>query len=107
LSEGGLAAAAAEMAFAGGLGAKIDVREMSEESASVVAKLFSESNTRFLCEVEPQHGARFEEALNGLVFAKIGQVAGDARLVIRDGDAALVDADIFELKEAWQAALRF
>ena len=55
LSEGGLAVAAAEMAFAGGLGR----RSRSGQSAlrpttampNSAVLLFSESNTRFLCEV--------------------------------------------------------
>jgi phosphoribosylformylglycinamidine synthase len=108
LSEGGLAVAMAEMAFAGGLGAKIDVREIAaKEATSAIVKLFSESNTRFLCEIEPPQTARFEKILSGVVFTKIGQVIGDARLVVRDNDAGLIDADVFELKEAWQATLRF
>jgi phosphoribosylformylglycinamidine synthase len=109
LSEGGLTAAAAEMAFAGGLGAKIDVRAMAVSETSMVptVRLFSESNTRFLCEVQPQRAAAFEQALSGLPFANIGQVTSNARLVMNDDEALLIDADIFELKEAWQATLRF
>jgi phosphoribosylformylglycinamidine synthase len=108
LSEGGLAAAVAEMAFAGGLGAVIDLHSIAaQESTSAVVKLFSESNTRFLCEVEPQHAVKFEKTLSGVAVAKIGQATDDARLVVRDGDVKLIDADVFELKEAWQATLRF
>jgi phosphoribosylformylglycinamidine synthase len=109
LSEGGLAVAAAEMAFAGGLGASINVHAMamSGESAPTVVPLFSESNTRFSCEVEPQLVAAFEQTLDGVVFAKIGQVNADSRLILRDGEVKLIDADIYELKEAWQAPLRF
>ena len=53
LSEGGLAVAAAEMAFAGGCGARIDLDAVKVVGGndSAVARLFSESNTRFLCEV--------------------------------------------------------
>ena len=79
LSEGGLACAIAEMAFAGGFGAKIDLQKFRDfsplplgegpgvraESASRqnVILLFSESNTRFLCEVTPENAAAFETAL--------------------------------------------
>ena len=109
LSEGGLAVAVAEMAFAGGLGAKVDVRAMAmgETPTPPVVRLFSESNTRFLCEIEPQRVAAFEQALSDLPFAKIGEVTSNARLAMNDGEARLIDADIFELKEAWQATLRF
>ena len=50
---------------------------------------------------------RLSRRLSGVAFAKIGQVTADARLVINDGETRLIDADIYELKEAWQATLRF
>ena len=65
LSEGGLAAATAEMAFAGGLGAEIDLTVVptGDHEIEPAARLFSESNTRFLCEVVPANAAAFEDAL--------------------------------------------
>jgi phosphoribosylformylglycinamidine synthase len=108
LSEGGLAAAAAEMAFAGGLGARIDVVGMATAGAlDDAARLFSESNSRFLCEVAAEHAAEFERLFTGLPLAKIGEVQSDARLAITHGGRQLIDADIHELKEAWQATLRW
>jgi phosphoribosylformylglycinamidine synthase len=108
LSEGGLAAAAAEMAFAGGLGARLDVAAIaSSPSLNDVARLFSESNTRFLCEVRPNNAAAFEQVFANLPVAKIGRVDQSPRLVIQAGVKSLIDADIFELKEAWQAPLRW
>ena len=65
LSEGGLAAAVAEMALAGGLGAKIDLalvpNRLPAEKSLDATLLFSESNTRFLCEVPPESAAAFEK----------------------------------------------
>jgi phosphoribosylformylglycinamidine synthase len=109
LSEGGLAAAIAEMAFAGGSGAQIDVRTIptNDKDLGRVERLFSESNTRFLCEVEPKNAAAFETAMSNVPIGKIGQVTSNSRLLINDGETRLIDADIFELKEAWQAPLRF
>jgi phosphoribosylformylglycinamidine synthase len=107
LSEGGLAVAAAEMAFAGGLGAKIDVQRMpTGDSFDSTELLFSESNTRFLCEVDPKHAAQFERAFQDAPFGRLGQVTADTRLLINDGERALVDADSNELKRAWQSTLR-
>ncbi len=58
LSEGGLAVALAEMAFAGGLGARVDVKALRcDGDLDAVSRLFSESNTRFLCEVRPYNCA--------------------------------------------------
>lgn len=108
LSEGGLAAAVAEMAFAGGLGAQVDVRTMpTDESLPAAVRLFSESNTRFLCEVEPKDATAFEAAFGGLALSKIGQVTVGTRLVVDEDDVRLIDADICELREAWQATLRW
>ncbi len=109
LSEGGLAAAAAEMAFAGGLGARIELAAMPTEGEmdEPAARLFSESNSRFLCEVAPEGAAEFEQALAGVPVANIGEVTDATSLVIVFRETKVIDADIYELKEAWQAPLRW
>ena len=112
LSEGGLAVAAAEMAFAGELGAEIDLQRAPRDlpadlpDADTVL-LFSESNTRFLCEVTPQQAAAFEAALAGVPQARVGQVTATGRLRIQSGDKGLVDADWAALKAAWQRPLHW
>src|SRR5262249_29723198 len=58
LSEGGLAVALAEMAFAGGLGADITHLRPPNGTESDVVCLFSESTTRFVVEVRPDDEAR-------------------------------------------------
>ncbi len=87
LSEGGLAVAMAEMAFAGGFGAKIDLTNVpspfgrgaggegvSDWDNDPTVLLFSESNTRFICEITPENAAAFEKAMSGIACAKIGEV---------------------------------
>ncbi len=169
LSEGGLAAAAAEMAFAGGLGAKISLHSLPSPAGrgaggegrtdlpspfgrgaggegrtdlpspfgrgaggegrtdlpspfgrgaggvggmsgvqplSDPALLFSESNTRFLCEVRPENAAAFESALGAIPHAQIGEVNGSGKLEII-AETPLVQADLHALKEAWQKPLRW
>ena len=110
LSEGGLAVAVAEMAFAGGLGARISLDEVLHEGALPPASLlFSESNTRFLCEVPPELVDAFEALLDHVPHARIGEVTDSGKLQIVDGDTggAFVDADLKTLKEAWQKPLRW
>jgi phosphoribosylformylglycinamidine synthase len=109
LSEGGLAAAAAEMAFAGGFGAEVALNAVPTTEADLPPEvlLFSESNTRFLCEVAPDRAAEFEACLAGLPFSFIGKVRDEERLIITTGGAPLIDAKIGQLKEAWQAPLRW
>ncbi len=59
LSEGGLAVAAAEMAFAGGLGVELNLASMATEATGsgvpAAALLFGESAGRFLVEVAPDN----------------------------------------------------
>ncbi|QDT17319.1 Phosphoribosylformylglycinamidine synthase subunit PurL [Alienimonas californiensis] len=105
LSEGGLAAAAAEMAFAGGLGAELSVDHVPDdgESLSDAAALFSESNTRFLMEVAADQAAAFERHLADVPHARLGAVTGGDRLVIRGADGPLIEAALIDLKAAWQS----
>jgi phosphoribosylformylglycinamidine synthase len=107
LSEGGLAVAAAEMAFAGGLGAEIvlDRVPCDPDAADAAVRLFSESNTRLLCEVRPVDADAFEGALGGLPHARVGRVTDGRTLDIRDGQSVLVRAATAALKEAWQKPL--
>ncbi len=111
LSEGGLAVAAAEMAFAGGVGVELDLSQVpvATESATLLARLFAESNTRFLCEVKPARAAEFERHLTGVPLAPLGSTTSEQRLRIFDKPMgnALVNAELAELKSAWQAPLNF
>jgi phosphoribosylformylglycinamidine synthase subunit PurSL len=108
LSEGGLATAAAEMAFAGGLGAMLDLAAMPVVGTlDPAARLYSESNSRFLCEVDPQRAAEFESAFGGVPVATIGQVTATQQLIVASGQEKFIDADIHALKHAWQATLKF
>ncbi|NLY03010.1 MAG: phosphoribosylformylglycinamidine synthase subunit PurL [Rhodopirellula sp.] len=151
LSEGGLAVAAAEMAFAGGLGAQIElgrvpqnitIDDPSQADATALARrlrrqeihplstyapanavlLFSESNTRFLCEVRPEDGEAFEATMAGLPHAMIGEVSDSGVLQIMgiprpmtDDESGrielvtplVIEADIAQLKTAWQKPLNW
>ena len=123
LSEGGMAAGCAEMAFAGELGAEIwaehipvdldakaiaqlaAVSGLSEKTAVDMVRLFSESNSRFLAEVPPEKSADFEKifADANLPLYQIGKVVGGNRLMIKGaGGSTLVDAELAALKSAWQ-----
>ncbi len=102
LSEGGLAVAAAEMAFAGGLGASISLSGIAKDLDDAVT-LFSESNSRFLVEVPEDHTTKFESFLVNAVVASIGSVTGNDRLVIEDGSGKpLINSTLESLKQAWQ-----
>jgi phosphoribosylformylglycinamidine synthase len=69
--------------------------------------LFSESNTRFLCEVRPPDAVAFEAALSAIPHARIGEVNASGKLEILAGEDRILLADVSALKEAWQKPLRW
>jgi phosphoribosylformylglycinamidine synthase len=110
LSEGGIGVAAAEMAFAGGLGMTIDLNNvpLSEKIERDDFILFSESNSRFLVEIASEDKQEFEKAMRGTAFAEIGKVTKDKKLEVKGRNGKIVlTATIEELKEAWQKPLRW
>ena len=109
LSEGGVAAALAEMAFAGGLGVEADLHAIpvAEDAQLAAVRLFSESNTRFVCEIAAEKQQPFEAALDGLPFANIGKVTEQSSVTIAVGRQTWIASDITTLKQAWQAPLRW
>jgi phosphoribosylformylglycinamidine synthase len=108
LSEGGLAVALAEMAFAGGFGAVVHTNAIPvQENVPLEALLFGESPTRFLLEVPFEWERSLEILFEGLPIGCIGQVSEQQRLTIfgAEHDALLVNATLAELKQAWQRPL--
>jgi len=124
-SEGGIAVALAEMAFAGGLGLEVFLGEVpyktrdegrgtkdegrkTKNAARNDFVLFSESNSRFIVEVEKSKQKEFEKAMQGVSFGLIGCVSGGRNLKAYGLDGRpCVEADIYDLKEAWQKPLRW
>jgi len=118
-SEGGIGVAAAEMAFSGGLGMEIFLAEVPYQQAQGPGSkaggglrndfvLFSESNSRFIVEVEKRNQKKFEGLVKGLPFGLIGCVSKEKDFKIWGLDGKVcVDADIATLKEAWQKPLRW
>jgi phosphoribosylformylglycinamidine synthase len=107
-SEGGLAVALAEMAFAGGLGIEADLRGLpvSKDCVRTDAMLFGESNSRYVVEVSPQNFHAFASLMADLPFGQVGKVTQSGRLVIKSAtQAVVVDCDIQTLKNAWQKPL--
>jgi phosphoribosylformylglycinamidine synthase len=110
LSEGGLAVAAAEMAFAGAIGLNVELARVPYEGSPEHRKdsvlLFSESNSRFLVEVRPQNAHAFEAKLAGLPFACIGRTSDSGLLHVHGlAGEAVVEAPLPRLKAAWQTPL--
>ncbi len=107
-SEGGIGVAAAEMAFAGGLGMTINLsRVPSSDSLNRNDKLlFSESNSRFIVEVATDHQQEFEKLFKGNPLVLIGKTTSNTLFqVIGLKGEPVVESDIYDLKKAWQKTL--
>jgi len=106
LSEGGLAVAAAEMAFGGELGAELDLAAVPTAGgagAAPAALLFAEDAGRFLVEVAPENHGNFMQLVKDCPVGELGRVTDSGRVVISDAGDKLIDLPIDEAKAAWQA----
>ncbi len=103
LSEGGLALALSEMAFAGDIGVEVDLLTVpySGKKKRFDTILFSESNTRFLVEVSQENKEEFTRLFSGLIRERIGKTVRDQRVRIFAGDHKLVDLPLFVLRKKW------
>lgn len=98
-----------------------ELHPLSTYPAATAVLLFSESNTRFLCEVEPEKVDAFEAAMNGVSCALVGEVTDTDKLEIigvpcpipEEGSPApveigapiVIEADLKTLKDAWRKPL--
>jgi phosphoribosylformylglycinamidine synthase len=108
LSEGGLAVAASEMAFSGGHG--VDLRLKDVPRSGNLARddfvLFSESNSRFLVEVENGHGGDFEDVMHEIPCALVGEIRKEPMLSVHSvSGKQLSEIELLKLKKSWKATL--
>jgi phosphoribosylformylglycinamidine synthase len=122
LSEGGLGVALAEMAFSGALGMTVFLNEVPYKIKNQKSKikitnqnakrddfiLFSESNSRFIVEVEKEKQKGFEKIMKGVSIGLIGCLSASPEFKIYGVKGnQIVSTDINVLKEAWQKTLRW
>jgi len=109
-SDGGMAVALAEMVFSGGLGAEIFLSEVPYESTARRNDflLFSESNSRFVVEVDKKNKTQFEKILKGVDFGLAGCLTSGNSFKIYGLDGKpCVEADSRKLKDSWQKPLKW
>jgi len=108
-SDGGLAVALAESAFAGGFGMDIDLRRVPAEGlARNDFVLFSESQSRFVATVAPENRVAFEACFADSACAQIGTVVADAAFRVTGlQETPVIVADIAALKRSWQKTLEW
>lgn len=106
LSDGGLAVAAAEMAFSSNIGLTLDLKAIPNKAINRNDfLLFSESNSRLLIEVSPQDRYDFE-ALMKNSCTLIGETTKTEKLQIHGlNNDLIIDASLSELRDAWKKTL--
>ncbi|SEN40569.1 phosphoribosylformylglycinamidine synthase subunit II [Paenisporosarcina quisquiliarum] len=99
ISEGGFAVALAEKAFgATGLGVEVTI------TGSATSALFSESQSRFIVTVKPEHAKKFEEIVADAV--QIGTVTDSNNIVISHEDGTTwISGSVDEFRSAWKGAI--
>jgi len=118
LSEGGLAVAAAEMSLASMLGMTLDVGNIAIGARFIapqgwgkafpainIARLFSESASRFLVEIAPQQSDAFETHMRTAgveALTYVGTVSATPNFIVRDGETELIHVSVATLQEAWK-----
>jgi len=100
LSEGGLFASLAEMCFGGDAGAEVDVSSLGKLRTDI--KLFSESNGRWLVEVEGRNSKAFERKVKA---TRIGVVSSRKDIRISDGKVN-ASWNLDALRKRWNKAVR-
>ena len=106
LSEGGLAVAAAEMAFGGELGVELDLAAVPTADGAGVgpaAILFAEDAGRFLVEVTPENHGNFMQIAKDCPVGEVGRITDTGRVVISGAGGRLVDLPAADAKAAWQS----
>ena len=96
--------ALAEMCFARGFGAQLTFAdEVVDTHPKIVSELFSESNSRFLMEVENGEQDKFEKMLRGFPFTKIGTVSKDRILMKNESGKKFADVSTKDAYAAWKS----
>ncbi len=106
VSDGGLAVALAETAFAGAVGLSVDLGSVAaEENMSDTEILYSETQSRIIISVSPENAHSLEEIF-GRDARCIGKAIPEQRLIITSSkNEVLLDRDLASLKQAWKAPL--
>jgi len=106
LSEGGLAVAISEMAITGDYGIDLYLKSIPRPKSMQRNDfiLFSESNSRFLVEVQEKRRRDFEALMEGVAFSVVGRVKREKRLLVYGiDDRTVVNASLAELRNAWKS----
>ncbi|MGE4618984.1 MAG: AIR synthase-related protein [Planctomycetota bacterium] len=105
LSDGGLAVAAAEMAFGGGgLGLDLDLSALGSDRNGT---LFGEGPHRFLAEIRSHDVDRLcaEAQAAAIPIVRVGKSTDDGIFRVRHQNEICIESEVVELKKIWKRSL--
>ncbi len=102
ISDGGMIIALAECVIGTDFGAEITLNSIKNLSLNV--KLFSESHSRFIVSVKPEHIDAFEMLFNGKAFY-LGKVSDRKKLIVEENNEVIINKKVEELMNAWRTKL--
>ncbi|MCA8966012.1 MAG: phosphoribosylformylglycinamidine synthase subunit PurL [Planctomycetes bacterium] len=106
LSEGGVGAAVLEMAIGGRRGARVDLDAMPTTGAlDATRRLFSESQSRILMEIDKHRLKDLQTHLGSAPFAVIGEVTDAPGVTFVAGGKTVAEVAIADAERAWKAPL--
>ncbi|MFA6273796.1 MAG: AIR synthase-related protein [Candidatus Paceibacterota bacterium] len=104
INSGGLAVALAKASVGGMLGCKISLKNILGQTSTLDSILFSESQGRILVTVQKENIKKFEKAMMGISFTKIGQVSKDNKFIIIDEKGKkVINTNIKKLSVAYHS----
>ena len=110
-SDGGLAVALAEKSMGGNTGMNLNLRELEQaclkqaNSLTPDQVLFSESQSRMVVTLSPEHQSDFESLFAHQSCTFLGTVTDSQDFVIRSGENVWLRATVEELKNSWKTPL--
>ncbi|MCX8082480.1 MAG: phosphoribosylformylglycinamidine synthase subunit PurL [bacterium] len=106
-SDGGLIITLLEMAMGGNKGGTIYLKNVPSSDKALDVLLFSETQGRFVVEVEERYRDKFEKLMKGFVFSCIGRVeeTDEFRIVYKKEE--MINLSIKEAKKVWKGGLKW
>ena len=93
------------MAMGGKLGLNVSLKNLLGNFSNDAAALFSESQGRIIATIAPKDKKRFEQKLMGTVYACIGTVTSNEKIVIRS-DKKTMKFSLSEILRAYRSTFR-
>ncbi|HAQ02427.1 phosphoribosylformylglycinamidine synthase [Candidatus Nomurabacteria bacterium RIFOXYC2_FULL_36_8] len=98
LTSGGLAIVLAKASIGGMLGVNISLKNLPGNYSGVDEALFSESQGRILVTVSKEDISKFEKAVKGIAYAKLGTVLKNDKFIILDkNNKKVIDTNLKKL----------